>query len=142
MLSSCSVVVQATAGGGFGDIYGYDYMRAPNGKIVVNDSGVPVASSEYSHLGNYQPDWVGGLSNSFTYKNLSFKFLIDARIGGEVYSGADAALDASGASERTLQYRTDGVVLDAMVNTGTAEEPVYEQNTASITAQQYFGALL
>ncbi|GAA0890880.1 SusC/RagA family TonB-linked outer membrane protein [Fulvivirga kasyanovii] len=136
-----AVVVQATAGGGFGDIYGYDYMRAPNGKIVVNDSGVPVRSSEYTHLGNYQPDWLGGLSNRFTYKNLSFNFLIDARFGGEVYSGADAALDVSGVSERTLQYRTDGVVLDAMVNTGTAEEPVYEQNTASITSQQYFGSL-
>ncbi|UII32706.1 SusC/RagA family TonB-linked outer membrane protein [Fulvivirga ulvae] len=136
-----AVVVQATAGGGFGDIYGTDYARDPNGNIIVNAAGIPVSGSERVYLGNYQPDWVGGLSNSFTYKNLSFKFLIDARIGGEVFSGADAALDASGASERTLQYRTDGVVLDAVVNTGTAEEPVYEQNTSNITAQQYFGAL-
>lgn len=137
-----SVVVQATAGGGFGDIYGTDYMRDPNGNIVVNAEGIPIASAEYTHLGNYQPDWIGGLSNSFNYKNLSLKFLIDARIGGEVYSGADAGLDASGVSARSLEYRSDGVVVDAVVNTAPPEaEPVYEQNTASITAQQYFGSL-
>ncbi|ELR72148.1 TonB-dependent receptor [Fulvivirga imtechensis AK7] len=136
-----SVTVRATAGGGYGDIYGTTYMTAPNGKIVVNADGVPVASSEHVYLGNYQPDWIGGVTNAFSYKNLSLKLLIDARIGGEVYSGADAGLDASGASKRTLQYREDGVVLDAMVNTGTAEEPVYVENTTSVSAQRYFGGL-
>lgn len=136
-----SVAVRATAGGGYGDIYGTTWMRSPDGEIVVNADGVPVASSEHVYLGNYQPDWIGGVTNSLSYRNISLKFLIDARIGGEVYSGADAGLDASGASVRSLQYREGGVVIDGVVNTGTAEEPVYEPNTENITAQRYFGAL-
>ena len=51
------------------------------------------------------------------------KFLIDARIGGEVYSGADAGLDGAGVSARTLQYR-EGVVVEGVVNTGTDDAPI------------------
>ncbi|MBL3656727.1 SusC/RagA family TonB-linked outer membrane protein [Fulvivirga sediminis] len=138
-----TVIVQATAGGGFGDIYGTDYMRDPQGNVVINADGTPRASSEKVYLGNYQPDWVGGLMNTFTYKDFTLRLLIDARIGGEVYSGADASLDVAGVSERSLQYRQEGVVLDGVVETtpSDAEQPVYEQNTTNVNAQQYFEAL-
>lgn len=134
------VSVRAQVGGGFGDIYGTSYLRDDSGNIVVNDSGIPIVSSEQTVLGNYQPDWTGGLTNTITYKGVTLNFLIDARIGGEVYSGTDASLDGSGVSTRSLEYRTEGVVLDAVENIGTAEAPEYVANTNSITAQQYFGA--
>ena len=66
--------------------------------------------------------------------------LIDARIGGQIYSGTDAALDASGTSVRTLDYREGGIVIDGVVNTGTAEAPVWSPNTVNINAQQYWGS--
>ena len=134
------VAVQATAGGGFGDIFGNTYARTEDGQLILNADGLPTATSERVHLGNYQPDLIGGVSNTFRYKDLSFKFLIDARIGGEVYSAADAALDASGASERSLTYREEGILVEGVVNTGTAEEPVYTPNTTKVTAQAYWGA--
>lgn len=135
------VSVQATKGGGYGDIFGTTWATNENGRLIVDAAGIPVATAERSLLGNYQPDWVGGITNSFSYKNFNFKLLIDARIGGEIYSGADAGLDASGTSVRTLQYREGGVLLDAVVNTGTPEAPEWTENTETITAQQYFGAL-
>ena len=136
-----SVSVQATRGGGYGDIFGTTWAKNDQGKLIVNASGVPIATAEKSLLGNYQPDWIGGLTNTFSYKDFSLKLLFDARIGGEVYSGADAGLDGSGVSERSLAYREGGVVLDAVVNTGTPDAPVWTNNSTSITSQQYFGAL-
>lgn len=136
-----TVTVQATKGGGYGDIYGTTWLTNENGQRVVNSEGIPIADSEKQLLGNYQPDWIGGFSNTFNYKNFSMSVLIDARFGGEIYSGADAGLDGSGVSRRTLQYREGGVVLDAVTNTGTPENPVWTQNTENITSQEYFGAL-
>ena len=134
-----TVNVRATVGGGYGDIYGYTYERDDAGNIVTGADGVPMRNSDYTLLGNYQPDWTGGLSNNLKYKNLSLRLLVDARIGGEVFSGTDAALDGSGLSEKTLEYREGGVVVAGVTNTGTSEAPVYSTNEANITAQQYWG---
>jgi TonB-linked SusC/RagA family outer membrane protein len=125
--------VWATVGGGYGDIYTTTYERDESGKIVVTDDGLFRTASEKILVGNYQPDWVGGLSNTLTYGDLSLRFLLDARIGGEVYSGTDAGLDAFGVSEASLKYREGGVVIDGVRANGTA-------NTANITGQQYWGS--
>jgi hypothetical protein len=37
-------------------------------------------------LGNYNPEWVGGITNTITYKNVTLTFAIDGQIGGNVYS--------------------------------------------------------
>jgi len=136
-----TVNVQATKGGGYGDILGTTWLTNENGQRVVNSEGIPIADSEKQLLGNYQPDWVGGFTNTFRYKNMSLRVLIDARFGGEVFSGADAGLDGAGVSNRSLLYREGGVVLDAVTNTGTPENPIWTPNTENITSQEYFGAL-
>ncbi|WP_242015628.1 SusC/RagA family TonB-linked outer membrane protein [Robertkochia marina] len=137
-----TVKVQATVGGGFGEIWGTDYKRVqdgPNaGALILDNAGRPQGSDELVKLGNYQPDMIGGITNSFDYRNFGFRFLVDYRIGGEVFSGTDAALDASGVSERTLQYREDGVVLDGFVDDGAGN---LTPNATSITAQQYWGSV-
>ena len=125
--------VWATVGGGYGDIYATTYERDESGRIIVTDAGLFQSASEKVLVGNYQPDWVGGLNNNLTYGNLSLRFLIDARIGGQVYSGTDAGLDAFGVSERSLEYREGGVIIDGVRADGTP-------NTTSISAQQYWSS--
>ena len=139
--NSGNVVVQATVGGGYGEIYGTTWLRNKSGSLVVDAQGRPLATSKKVLLGNYQPDFTGGMTNTFKYKRLTLNTLIDVRIGGQLYSGTDAALDASGVSNRTLKYRKSGVTLDAVTNTGTADSPIWTKNTAHITAQQYWGAV-
>ncbi|MCB0460236.1 MAG: SusC/RagA family TonB-linked outer membrane protein [Flavobacteriaceae bacterium] len=131
--NSGNVSIVAEVGGSVGDIYGTVWDRDESGNLLVNAEGLPIASSDKVYLGNAQPDWIAGLSNTLTYKNFALRFLIDARFGGEIYSGTSASLDNSGASERSLQYRNGGVVLDA-INTSTNA-----QNTVNITAQDYWG---
>ena len=125
--------VWATVGGGYGDIYATTYKRDESGRIVVTDAGLFLTEAEKKLVGNYQPDWVGGLSNTLTYGNLSLRFLIDARIGGEVFSGTDAGLDAQGVSEASLLYREGGVIIDGVREDGTP-------NTVNISGQQYWGS--
>lgn len=151
-----AIQVQATVGGGFGDIYGTTWNTVPEmiddngvmvpnpspdaGKILLDSQGRPQANSDLKKLGNYQPDYVGGITNNFSYKNFGLSFLIDFRIGGELYSGTDAALDASGSSVRTLKYRETGVVVDGVMEDPN-NEGSYIPNTTEITAQQYWGAV-
>jgi hypothetical protein len=135
-----NVIVQAPVGGEYGEIWGTDYKLTPGGDMVVDATGRPQASEEKVLLGNYQPDWSGGFMNNLSWKGITLGVLIDFRIGGEVYSGTDAQLDASGTSVRTLAYR-EGITVDGMVNEGTPEEPNYQPNTLQITGQDYWGAM-
>lgn len=133
--NSGNVAITANVGGGIGDIYGTVWATNENGEKLVNAEGIPIATGERELLGNAQPDWIGGITNTFSYKNLSLRFLVDGRIGGEIYSATSASLDGAGVSKRSLQYRGEGVVVDA-INEGTGT-----QNTERITAQEYWGAL-
>ena len=50
-------------------------------------SGRPVLTTSAAiPIGNFTPDWVGGISNSFSYKNMSLSFLIDMQKGGDIWS--------------------------------------------------------
>ncbi|MCT4586310.1 MAG: SusC/RagA family TonB-linked outer membrane protein [Carboxylicivirga sp.] len=136
--NSGNVVVQATVGGGYGDIYGTTIKRTEDGRQIVDDAGRPKATEGKVKLGNYQPDWMGGISNTLNYKEFSLRFLIDGRFGGELYSGSDAALDANGVSERTLMYRDGGITVDGVVD---SDDGNYTVNTTNISAEDYFGAM-
>lgn len=128
------LAVRAEVGGGIGDLYGTVWKTNENGERLVNAEGFPIASSEKEVLGNSQPDWIGGLTNSFTYNNWNFRFLVDGRFGGQIYSATSSYLDAAGVSERSLKFREEGVVVDAI------NEETGEANTIPITAQQYWGS--
>ncbi|MCB0658111.1 MAG: SusC/RagA family TonB-linked outer membrane protein [Saprospiraceae bacterium] len=135
--NSGNVSIQATVGGGYGDILGTTWKTNDEGQIVVNAEGLPLASSERVLLGNSQPKWTGGLTNTLTYKDISLRFLIDARIGGQIYSSTNASLDGAGVSTNSLQYREDGVVVDGVIE---QDDGTYVPNTNKITAQRYWGA--
>ena len=88
--------IKATEGGSIGDIYGREWT----GEVDAN--GAPIASDVDVYLGNAQPEWLGGWSNSISYKDFNLSFLIDARRGGKIYSQTSADLDEAGASVRSL----------------------------------------
>lgn len=121
--------IKATEGGSIGDIYGREWT----GEVDAN--GAPIASDVDVYLGNAQPEWLGGWSNSISYKDFNLSFLIDARIGGKIYSQTSADLDEAGASLRSLQYRESGVVLEG-INTETGAA-----NTVNISGQDYWTAM-
>ncbi|MEL4308994.1 SusC/RagA family TonB-linked outer membrane protein [Joostella sp. CR20] len=132
------VDVRAQVGGGYGDIYATDWLRTDDGQLILTAEGLPQATSERVKVGNYQPDFSGGFTNTFRIKDFTLNTLIDFRVGGEVFSYTDAGLDASGVSERSLKYRDGGVVVDGVVDDGSGN---YSANTELISAQEYWGAV-
>ena len=125
-----NISIKATKGGSIGDIYGKVWTGD------VNADGTPVATTGNTELlGNAQPDFLAGWSNTLKYKNLSMSFLIDARVGGQIYSQTSADLDRAGVSVRSLQYRDTGVTLTG-TNTNTGAE-----NTESLTGEEYWKAM-
>jgi TonB-linked SusC/RagA family outer membrane protein len=77
--------LNATVGEAYGAIRGTDFVYDANGNKIIGSNGHYLTQTNQI-LGNIQADWIGGISNRFTYKNLSFGFLIDVRKGGDVFS--------------------------------------------------------
>jgi hypothetical protein len=71
----------------FGQIFGQTYQYLKGQKIVSNDGSAYLLSTTTTNvLGNFNPDWIGGITNTLKYKNFSLSFLVDARKGGTVWS--------------------------------------------------------
>ncbi|HVG16365.1 MAG TPA: SusC/RagA family TonB-linked outer membrane protein, partial [Chitinophagaceae bacterium] len=81
------VSINATLGQPYGTIQGKTWVRHANGEKLVGTNGLYVLTTTTNNvIGNINPDWIGGISNSFRYKNLSLGFLVDVRQGGDVFS--------------------------------------------------------
>jgi hypothetical protein len=78
--------VEAHKGQPYGALYGVTYVRDGKGNIVVGSNGVPLKSAQLSYLGNYSPDWTGGVRNTIRYAGLSLSALVDVKQGGKIYS--------------------------------------------------------
>ena len=84
------VVSRIVEGSSLGDLWGYDYKRDASGNIQIQTNGLPlVDNSKYIKLGNAFPAWQGGLTNNFTYKDVSLSFLWEWRNGGDVVDMAE-----------------------------------------------------
>ncbi|MFC6103301.1 SusC/RagA family TonB-linked outer membrane protein [Olivibacter domesticus] len=109
---------------------GYSYNDA--GQLLIDDTGLPVIS-ESKAIGNIQPDWLAGLNNSITYKNLNLSFFFDMRKGGDLMNSDDRYGFFYGTSKAT-ENREDRVVEGVNINTG-------ETNTVTVSGQDYYQRL-
>lgn len=95
----------------WGNIYSRGFARDNQGRVLVAADGTPeVTSGQDVLVANYNPDWLGGISNTFNYKNFSLSFLIDMRQGGQVGSLTNAILASDGALAETVVGR-DGTLV-------------------------------
>lgn len=101
---------QLDVGEPWGSIYSRGFERNAQGQVLMNNNGTPVITSGQSvNIGNFNPDWLGGIMNTFSYKNLSLRFLIDIRQGGEVVSFTKTLLASDGLLAETAIGRTGGI---------------------------------
>ena len=64
--------------------YDQDFVRTPDGQFINDAGGRPIINPVNQFLGFLNPDWVWGLNNRFSYKNLTFSFQFDGRVGGVI----------------------------------------------------------
>ena len=103
--SDGTLQILAAVGQPYGTLFGTAYLRNTSGQIIVNADGTPSVNPANQYLGKFTPDWLGGINNSFTYKNINLSFLIDARIGGSIYSGTNSTGTYTGVLATTLPGR-------------------------------------
>lgn len=91
----------------YGQIYGGDYARTEDGQLIIDDDpnsatyGYPLADPELKVIGNPNPKFLLGFTNNIEYKRFSFSFLIDMKVGGQMWNGTEGALTFFGMSGLT-----------------------------------------
>ncbi len=81
------VSINAAVGEPYGTIKGSDYQYLNGQRIVSATTGRYLSSATSDIIiGNVNPDWIGGVTNTFRYKNVSLSFLIDMKKGGDMFS--------------------------------------------------------
>lgn len=159
VMANRSVSIEARVGERMGDMYGIGFARVQNtnpagahydatGKFVgqmVFSNGRPVRTTERIKMGNYNPDWLAGINNTFTYGNFKLSFLFDIRMGGEIYSHTQTVGREGGIMIETLEGRADGYDLTKPGN-GVIGKGVmlvngqYVENNVKRTAREWHTA--
>ncbi|MEP6780455.1 MAG: SusC/RagA family TonB-linked outer membrane protein [Gemmatimonadaceae bacterium] len=139
--SNWSVNVEARKGQPYGVLFGAPYMRdSASGKLLLRN-GLPQADvANRRVLGNYNPDWTGGWSNDFRFRNVGFSFLLDIRQGGQIFSSGNMFATYSGVLASTIAGRDVAWDKPGLVVAGI-DSKTGQPNTTNVTAEDYYQSL-
>ncbi len=160
VMASRRVSIEARVGERMGDIYGIGFARVQNtdknkpyydasGQYVgqmVFSNGRPIPTTERIKLGNYNPDWLAGIYNTLTYKDIRLGFLFDIRSGGKLYSETQTVGREGGIIIETLEGRADGYDLsksgNGVIGQGVKQNPdgTLSPNDVKRTAREWHTA--
>ncbi len=133
--------IRLVVGDEYGQIYGNAYQRdVKTGKIIVGANGLPLITSGVQKIGNPNPKYSMGMTNTFTWSGFSLSVLMEYKKGGQIYSRNIADLRRNGVAKETAEFpRYDAAnvlqkpyIFDAVYANGTP-------NTTYLSAQDYYG---
>jgi TonB-linked SusC/RagA family outer membrane protein len=143
----------AETGKSFGILRGSDYQYL-NGQRLIDSNGYPIkATNTKSDIGNINPDWLGGITNTFTYKRFSLSFLVDIKKGGDLYSldldygswsgviPKTAGKNASGNSIRNPLSQGGGVLMSGVTQDGKPNTKLVDAYDINVDNQFPFGSV-
>ncbi|SDM43198.1 TonB-linked outer membrane protein, SusC/RagA family [Daejeonella rubra] len=142
-LSDAWVSANAAQGAAFlnGSLFGINgnvWKRNASGQLLLANNGYPQVQTALTNIGDRNPDFTTGITNTFTHKNLSFAFMVDVRVGGKVFNATENSLVRSGLSTKTLDRGTkvfDGVIESTGVK-NTISVPLNQNYYQTIYANQ------
>ncbi|TWR27329.1 SusC/RagA family TonB-linked outer membrane protein [Mucilaginibacter achroorhodeus] len=114
----------------YGVIYGTKWARNAQGKLLIDDNGLPFAADEQGIIGNINPDWIGGINNNFRYKQFNLSFFFDFKKGGDIQNNVDGYGYFYG-TPKVTEDRGPRVVDGVNATTG-------QPNTVSVNGQAYY----
>ncbi|WGQ12252.1 SusC/RagA family TonB-linked outer membrane protein [Pedobacter gandavensis] len=136
------VYVLAVTNKKYGEIYGSKYLRVEdaaspfNGQLILDADGLPQRGVQKTRLGNQQANALLGLTNSFAYKGFGLSFLVDARFGGQIFSGTNAAMQENGTAAVTAPNGLrENMVVGGVILNGSGQ---YVQNSIAVTPERYW----
>ncbi|MDR2120514.1 MAG: SusC/RagA family TonB-linked outer membrane protein [Tannerella sp.] len=123
--------------GYFMGISGSKWNRTDDGKVILDAYGMPTSDGSTTYeIGNREPKLTGGFNNTLRYRDWDFSFLLDFRLGGHVYNGTDYFMTVNGMSKRSESR--ESLHIAGVVNTGTADNPVYEDRSFTFNAGESY----
>ena len=138
--------VVAEVGKPFGQLKGTQFAwikDADGNRLIDPNTGLPLRTTGKTEtdLGNAQPDWIGGFSNTFSYKNFNLHALVDIRQGGVTFSQSNREQTIYGTTNKTIEGRDGTYIASGMIGvkdgngnwTSTGQE-----NTKQVNAQDYW----
>lgn len=136
--------IYAVTGGDYGEIYGTKYLRVEDeksefyGQLLLDESGLPQGTSTPERIGSQQAKMNLGWTNTFAWKNLSLSCQLDARIGGQIFSGTQKMMQTNGTALCTVK---NGERADFVVDGVRKVDDKLVKNDKTVTMQQYWQAV-
>ena len=143
------VEVGAMEGQEYGVIMGTDFVYDAKGNRVINEDGSYAATDVNVNIGSIYPDFTGGWTNTFRFKNFDLSVLLDFSKGGNyfstsymwgMYSGMleeSAAINENGVNIRESIANGGGVLLQGVQADGTPN--TVRMGAEDFGAQHYSG---
>lgn len=146
LASDRGINVVAEVGKPFGQLKGtqFAWIKDENGNRLIDPAtGLPLRTSGRVEvdLGNAQPDWIGGFSNTFNYKGISLYALVDIRQGGVTFSQSNREQIIYGTTNKTIEGRDGSYVASGIVGVKDANGEwigTGVQNTKQVNGQDYW----
>lgn len=116
--------INAQEGQPYGTLHGHDVHRDPQGRPIVNPVTGKYSRNDLTRdFGSVQPDWFGGVQNTFSYKGFRLGFLVDFSKGGKFYSSTVVTGRGSGLFEETAMNgnREAGAALPGVLQATDAD---------------------
>lgn len=135
LFQAWDVSINARVGQPYGAIVGTNFVYL-DGKKVVGSDGFYLRTDNEEVIGNFNPDWNGGIKNTFRYKTLSLSGLIDVQKGGDIYSVNTKHGLSTGLYEETAGLNDKGNPKRDPVSEGGGilfPNTVYEDGTPNTT---------
>jgi hypothetical protein len=114
-------VVRNEPGRPLGGFYGYisDGVNPETGELMyrdINNDGI-VSSSDRTYIGDPNPDFTFGFTNTLNYKNFSLNILLQGSYGNDIFNASrietEGMYDAKNQSTRVLnRWRIPGQITD------------------------------
>ncbi len=122
--------------GDFMAISGSKWARDVNGNVILDwGTGMPTSDNQTTYkVGNREPKLLGGLNNNLQYKNWNLSFLLDFRIGGDIYNGTEYYMTNAGMSKRSLDRNSISI-------SGVSKNPTtgeFEKKVFTFDADKYY----
>jgi len=95
----------------YGVFRGTVAKRDENGRFLINPAtGLLIPDTQQAIIGNPNPKFVLGITNTFSYKNFTLSAVVDYKYGGDLFSNTTAFLLGRGTTTDTEDRDTPKVV--------------------------------
>jgi TonB-linked SusC/RagA family outer membrane protein len=116
----------------YGQIFGTKNARDAAGNLLIDpNTGMPFALPESQIIGNPNADFNLGWTNTFSYKGITLKALLDWKQGGDFYSFTGASLLLRG-QLKISENREALRVVPGVLGSPQTYEPILDDNGAEI----------